>query len=83
MSPTDPSDGNDDSERTTPRKDESILERLTRRVIWTEETTDCTQCGSTIALDRGHYYAVVEAAESRRSAADRREVVFCSRSCAS
>jgi hypothetical protein len=63
--------------------DASRGDRLTRRVVWTEETADCASCGEMVALATRHYHVVVDEADAPRSAPDRDELVFCSRGCAS
>lgn len=57
-------------------------EGLTRRVVWTTDTTECANCGSTFDLDTAHYYVTHHTAHSASTGADSNEVVFCSRSCA-
>lgn len=47
--------------------------------MWTTETTECLNCGSTVDLDTAHYYATLR---SDRSASTKtRTAVFCSQNC--
>lgn len=57
---------------------ELAIENLTKRVVWTTDTTECHSCGSTVELRSDHYYATPEADDESTSD----EVVFCSRACA-
>lgn len=62
--------------------EEWIEEDLTRRVVWTTDTTECANCGSTVELNTAHYYVTFHTTHSTSTGADSNEVVFCSRSCA-
>ena len=47
--------------------------------MWTTETTECLNCGSTVDLDTAHYYATLRS--DRSDSTETRTVVFCSRNC--
>ena len=57
------------------------LENLTRRVIWTEEVTECRNCETEVELRSGHYYLTLSE-EPDDSDSQSRDLVFCSRPCA-
>lgn len=58
---------------------EWVVEDFTRRVAWTSETVDCTNCGSTVELDTEHFSVTLRSTKSPRAQTQTR--VFCSRSC--
>lgn len=75
--------GNSSNTITLNESDEEwTVEDFTRRVSWTDETAECTNCGSAFELDTTHYYATLRPCQSTSPTEVSREPVFCSQSCA-
>lgn len=73
----------EDSSETTVSEDGRtwVVERFTRRVVWTNEKGECDNCDATLELGLNHYYAFLRTRGPSSSDEKSRSVVFCSRSC--
>lgn len=60
-------------------EDEWVVEGRRRRAVWTTETTECANCGSTLELGTTYYYATLRSIQSTPT--QTRELVLCSRNC--